>query len=50
MTIVDVARCGADWVRTLYNTGARNFVSFNARAILPSCLPQPPQVADADLR
>lgn len=31
VTIVDVARCGAEWVQTLYDSGARNFVAMNVR-------------------
>ncbi|KAH7101463.1 SGNH hydrolase-type esterase domain-containing protein, partial [Auriculariales sp. MPI-PUGE-AT-0066] len=29
VTMVDVARCGVDWVKTLYALGARNFISFS---------------------
>jgi len=31
VTMVDVARCGADWVQSLYSLGARNFISMNVR-------------------
>jgi hypothetical protein len=35
-TVVDVASCSVDWIKTLYKRGARNFLFQNVRTY-PSC-------------
>ena len=37
VTVVDTVTCAVDWVQTLYDSGARNFIFQNVSVTLSEC-------------